>query len=54
VIGAHDSDAIWAHDLTKVYGKLTAVDHVDMEVPAGGVFGLLGPNGPPAGTSMST
>lgn len=42
---AHDADAIWAHDLTKVYGKLTAVDHVDMKVPAGGVFGLLGPNG---------
>jgi ABC-2 type transport system ATP-binding protein len=45
MIGAHDSDAIWAHDLTKVYGKLTAVDHVDMQVPSGGIFGLLGPNG---------
>jgi ABC-2 type transport system ATP-binding protein len=31
--------------LTKVYGKFTAVDHVDMQVPAGSVFGLLGPNG---------
>jgi ABC-2 type transport system ATP-binding protein len=31
--------------LTKVYGKFTAVDHVDMRVPAGSVFGLLGPNG---------
>ena len=41
----HSADAIWAHDLTKVYGKLTAVDHVDMQVPSGGVFGLLGPNG---------
>lgn len=39
------SEAIWARGLTKVYGKLTAVDHVDMNVPAGGVFGLLGPNG---------
>jgi len=28
-----------------VYGKFTAVDHVDMRVPAGSVFGLLGPNG---------
>jgi ABC-2 type transport system ATP-binding protein len=45
MIGAPDSDAIWAHGLTKVYGKLTAVDHVDMAVPSGGVFGLLGPNG---------
>jgi ABC-2 type transport system ATP-binding protein len=37
--------AIRATGLTKVYGKLTAVDHVDMDVPVGGVFGLLGPNG---------
>jgi ABC-2 type transport system ATP-binding protein len=39
------TDAIRAHGLTKVYGKFTAVDHVDMNVPAGSVFGLLGPNG---------
>lgn len=39
------TDAILAEGLTKVYGKLTAVDHVDMRVAAGGVFGLLGPNG---------
>ncbi len=37
--------AISAHRLTKQYGKLTAVDHVELEVPAGSVFGLLGPNG---------
>ncbi|MCI4369486.1 MAG: ATP-binding cassette domain-containing protein [Thermoplasmata archaeon] len=37
--------AIVAKGLTKVYGKLTAVDHVDMRVATGGVFGLLGPNG---------
>jgi ABC-2 type transport system ATP-binding protein len=37
--------AIEAHDLTKVYGSLTAVDHVQLEVPAGSIFGLLGPNG---------
>ncbi len=41
----HDAEAIWAHGLTKAYGKLTAVDHVDMEVPSGQIFGLLGPNG---------
>jgi ABC-2 type transport system ATP-binding protein len=39
------TDAIVTKDLTKVYGKLTAVDHVQMRVAAGGVFGLLGPNG---------
>ena len=38
-------EAIVAHDLTKAYGALTAVDHVDLRVPAGGIFGLLGPNG---------
>jgi ABC-2 type transport system ATP-binding protein len=45
MIDAPRYDAIWAHDLTKVYGKLTAVDHVDLQVPSGRVFGLLGPNG---------
>jgi ABC-2 type transport system ATP-binding protein len=39
------AEAIRAQGLTKVYGKLTAVDHVEMHVPSGGVFGLLGPNG---------
>ena len=38
-------DAVVTHDLTKVYGPVTAVDHVDMRVPSGSVFGLLGPNG---------
>ena len=38
-------DAIRTRDLTKVYGRLTAVDHVNLSVPPGGVFGLLGPNG---------
>lgn len=40
-----NESAIHAAGLTKVYGKLTAVDHVDMDVRRGGVFGLLGPNG---------
>src|SRR2546425_4631296 len=31
--------------LTKTYGKLVAVDHVDLEVPKGELFGFLGPNG---------
>ncbi|EQD29979.1 daunorubicin resistance ABC transporter ATPase subunit, partial [mine drainage metagenome] len=38
-------DAIVATGLTKVYGRLTAVDHVDLRVATGGIFGLLGPNG---------
>jgi daunorubicin resistance ABC transporter ATP-binding subunit len=31
--------------LTKRFGALTAVDHVDLQVDAGTVFSLLGPNG---------
>jgi ABC-2 type transport system ATP-binding protein len=38
-------DAIVANGITKNYGPITAVDHVDLRVPAGGIFGLLGPNG---------
>jgi len=36
---------IVAKDLTKNYGKLSAVDHVSFEVHKGEVFGFLGPNG---------
>jgi len=32
-------------DLTKCYGKTVAVDHLNLRVPAGGIFGFLGPNG---------
>jgi ABC-2 type transport system ATP-binding protein len=31
--------------LTKSYGKLVAVDHIDLDVPRGTLFGFLGPNG---------
>jgi ABC-2 type transport system ATP-binding protein len=31
--------------LTKRFGTLTAVDHLDLDVPAGSVTGFLGPNG---------
>jgi ABC-2 type transport system ATP-binding protein len=32
-------------DLSKVYGSVTAVDHVSLSVDEGALFGLLGPNG---------
>ncbi len=32
-------------NLTKRYGKFTAVDHISFEVQAGETFGILGPNG---------
>ena len=34
-----------ARGLTKRYGRLTAVDAVDLEVAEGDLFGFLGPNG---------
>jgi ABC-2 type transport system ATP-binding protein len=32
-------------NLTKRYGSFTAVDGIDLQVPAGELFGFLGPNG---------
>jgi len=37
--------AIHTHALTKRFGKHTAVDRIDLLVPAGSVYGFLGPNG---------
>jgi ABC-2 type transport system ATP-binding protein len=36
---------IEAHGLTKRYGERIVVDHVDMRVAKGRIFGFLGPNG---------
>jgi ABC-2 type transport system ATP-binding protein len=38
-------NAIIARGLVKTYGNVTALDGVDLTVPAGTVLGLLGPNG---------
>jgi ABC-2 type transport system ATP-binding protein len=32
-------------NLSKKFGKVLAVDHIDLEVPSGEVMGFLGPNG---------
>jgi ABC-2 type transport system ATP-binding protein len=37
--------AIEVENLTKHYGNLVAVDHIDFQVHQGEVFGFLGPNG---------
>ncbi len=39
--------------LTKQYGKLTAVDALDLEIEEGEIFGLLGPNGAGKTTTIS-
>ena len=38
-------NAIMASNLTKKYGDLVAVDHINFEVKKGEIFGFLGPNG---------
>jgi ABC-2 type transport system ATP-binding protein len=37
--------AIKARGLTKRFGNLTAVDHLDLDVPRSIIYGFLGPNG---------
>ena len=44
--------AIKTVNLTKKYGKLVAVDHINFEVKKGEIFGFLGPNG--AGKTTTT
>lgn len=48
---AHEP-AIRARDLTKRFGALLAVDHVDLTVPASHVYGFLGPNGSGKSTTI--
>jgi ABC-2 type transport system ATP-binding protein len=43
---------IEARGLVKRYGEITAVDHVDLTVQAGDVYGYLGPNGAGKTTSL--
>ncbi|TVR37179.1 MAG: ABC transporter ATP-binding protein [Nitriliruptor sp.] len=44
--------AVRLRDVVKRFGALTAVDHLDLEVPRGVCFGLLGPNGAGKSTTM--
>ena len=40
-----DDAAVRAHGLTRRFGALVAVDHVDLAVPRARIYGFLGPNG---------
>jgi ABC-2 type transport system ATP-binding protein len=44
--------AIKAHELTRTFGKFTAVDHISLEVRSGEIFGFLGANGAGKTTAM--
>jgi ABC-2 type transport system ATP-binding protein len=46
------TSVIHASDLTKVFGRSTAVDHISFDVRQGEIFGFLGPNG--AGKTTTT
>ncbi|NHI88162.1 MAG: ABC transporter ATP-binding protein [Candidatus Thorarchaeota archaeon] len=45
-------DEVVISGLTKNFGDLVAVDHMELNIPGGTIFGLLGPNG--AGKSTTT
>jgi lipooligosaccharide transport system ATP-binding protein len=44
--------ALSLRGVVKRFGDITAVDHLDLEVPSGVCFGLLGPNGAGKSTTM--
>lgn len=44
--------AITSHGLTRRFGDLVAVDHLDLSVPRASVFGFLGPNGSGKSTTI--
>ena len=48
----NDALPVSARGLVKLYGELVAVDHVDLTVEKGDVFGYLGPNGAGKTTSL--
>jgi ABC-2 type transport system ATP-binding protein len=43
--GFNSSPAIYAHNLSRIFGKFQAVKNVNVEVRYGEIFGLLGANG---------
>jgi ABC-2 type transport system ATP-binding protein len=47
-----DAPPVVARGLVKRYGQIIAVDHVDLTVERGDVFGYLGPNGAGKTTSL--
>jgi ABC-2 type transport system ATP-binding protein len=44
--------AISARQLTRKFGPKTAVDHIDLDIPSGRIYGFLGPNGSGKSTTL--
>lgn len=49
-----NTNAITTSDLTKRYGTVLALEHLDLEVPPNTIFGFLGPNGAGKTTTIKT
>jgi ABC-2 type transport system ATP-binding protein len=47
-----NSIAVKVEKLTRTFGDFTAVDHIDIEVAKGEIFGFLGPNGAGKSTTI--
>ena len=52
--GTDQTHAIRVHGAVKRFGEITAVDHLDLDVPQGICLGLLGPNGAGKSTTMKS
>ena len=44
--------AIEAHGLTRRFGAVVAVDHAELSIPCGRIYGFLGPNGSGKSTTL--
>jgi len=47
-----DGPAIETHELTKTFNTFTAVDHINLTIHKGEIYGLLGPNGAGKSTTI--
>jgi ABC-2 type transport system ATP-binding protein len=44
-VDMHNGYAVETNDLTRMFGKFTALDKLNLRIEAGAIHGLLGPNG---------
>ena len=49
---SYEPYAVETRDLTRRFGKRVAVDHLNLQVRAGELYGFLGPNGAGKSTTL--